>query len=123
VKDDQATRPKSTGSIDITGLKNAEADPSNQELATLNRVGLTISRLIVRGNRAIYRLRWKSCGSTASTAMADEGQRELWFPETTDGQRELFWRGPGNGLTEHVIRTGWPLLLARDVDAEALDGN
>ncbi len=108
---------------DITERKRAEAEllQRNQELSALNEIGQELSKLVepaeiaklihtmigkVMDNRNLY------------VALYDDQSQDVSFPAyTIDGE---IYRSPtrkfGRGLTEHIIRTRQPLLIARDVE-------
>src|SRR5712691_1202717 len=108
---------------DITERKRAEAEllQRNQELSALNEISQELSKLVepaeiaklihtmigkVMDNRNLY------------VALYDDQSQDVSFPAyTIDGE---IYRSPtrkfGRGLTEHIIRTRQPLLIARDVE-------
>ncbi len=108
---------------DITERKQAEAEllQRNQELAALNEIGQELSKLVepaeiaklihtmigkVMDNRNLY------------VALYDEQTQDVSFPAyTIDGETySSATRKLGRGLTEHIIRTRQPLLIARNVE-------
>jgi len=111
---------------DITERKQAEAEllQRNQELSALGEIGQELSKLVepteiaklihtvigkVMDNRNLY------------VALYDDQTQDVSFPAyTIDGETHSSpTRKFGRGLTEHVISTRQPLLIARDVE-EAL---
>jgi PAS domain S-box-containing protein len=108
---------------DITERKRAEAEllQRNQELAALNEIGQELSKLVepaeiaklihtmigkVMDNRNLY------------VALYDDQTQDVSFPAyTIDGDPyDSATRKFGRGLTEHIINTRQPLLIARDVE-------
>ena len=108
---------------DITERKQAEAEllQRNQELSALGEIGQELSKLVepteiaklihtvigkVMDNRNLY------------VALYDEQTQDVSFPAyTIDGETYSSpTRKFGRGLTEQVISTRQPLLIARDVE-------
>jgi PAS domain S-box-containing protein len=108
---------------DITERKQAEAEllQRNQELSALSEIGQELSKLVepaeiaklihtvigkVMDNRNLY------------VALYDDQTQDVSFPAyTIDGETHSSpTRKFGRGLTEQVISTRQPLLIARDVE-------
>ena len=108
---------------DITERKRADAEllQRNQELSALNEIGQELSKLVepaeiaklihtvigkVMDNRNLY------------VALYDDQTQDVSFPAyTIDGESYSSpTRKLGRGLTEHIIRTRQPLLIAREVE-------
>jgi PAS domain S-box-containing protein len=107
---------------DISDMKQAEAEilQSNRELAMLNQMGQALSRLAKPAE--IYEMLFESIGQVMDNrnlylALYDEANHCISFPlYTLDGERrEPASRPFANGLTEYVIRTRSPLLIAGDM--------
>ncbi len=108
---------------DITDSKQAEAEilQHNRELAALNQIGQRLSKLAqpdeiwdvlhvaieqLFDNRNLY------------VAVHDEAHNLITFPlYTVKGQRfEVTSRPASGGLTDYILQTGAPLLIANDMD-------
>ncbi len=108
---------------DITERQRAEAElrQRNQELAALNAIGQELSKL---GEPAeIAKLIHAMIGKIMDNrnlyvALYDDQTQDVSFPAyTIDGQTyNSATRKFGRGLTEHIINTRRPLLIARDVE-------
>jgi PAS domain S-box-containing protein len=108
---------------DITGKKLAEEEilKRNQELATLNLIGQSLSRLA--GPSEILDLVYKMTGrlfdnKNLYVALYNESTNYISFPiyavEGTLLQRDS--RKFSNGLTEYIIKTKTPLLIKNNKD-------
>jgi PAS domain S-box-containing protein len=103
---------------DITERKQAEAAirRRNEELAALNQVGRTLSKLAE--SHEILDLIYKTIGQVLDNdnfyiALYDEASQQISFPiYTIEGQRHARdTRAFANGITEYVIRTKAPLFI------------
>ena len=108
---------------DITERKQAEQELQRryEELTTLNLFGQALSHL--RESDEILEMVLSTIGRLLDNAnlfiaLYDESRQLISFPiYTIDGQaREPFSRPSANGLTEYVLRTKQPLLIARDME-------
>jgi K+-sensing histidine kinase KdpD len=93
----------------------------NRELALLNDIGASLSASLDLDSlaRRIYEQASRVLDTTCCcVALYDEGTGLLSFPLRIEDRRpmpELSPRPLGNGLLEHVLRTGQPRLLDGDV--------
>ncbi len=109
---------------DITERKQAEEQirKRNLELAALNRIGQAFSRLAAPDE--IVEQLYVNIGQMLDNrnlyiALYDEASQTVSFPVyALHGERRPPFQRPfGNGLTEYVLRTRAPLLIARDEGA------
>lgn len=107
---------------DISERKQAEADlvERNKQLTTLNRLGQELTRSVK--SEEVLELVFSAIGEVFDNrnlyiALYDEHKQEITFPiYSIDGERrQVAGRPLGNGMTEHVLHTKVPLLIARDV--------
>src|SRR5713226_4416348 len=108
---------------DITERQRAEAElrQRNQELAALNAIGQELSKLVEPAEIAklIHAMIGKIMDNrNLYVALYDDRTQDVSFPAyTIDGQTyNSATRKFGRGLTEHIINTRRPLLIARDVE-------
>lgn len=108
---------------DITERKLAEAEllQRNQELAALNEIGQELSKLVEPAEIAklIHNMIGKIMDNrNLYVALYDEQTQDVSFPAyTINGETySSATRKLGRGLTEHIINTKQPLLIARDVE-------
>src|SRR5712692_5092664 len=108
---------------DITERQRAEAElrQRNQELAALNAIGQELSKLVEPAEIAklIHAMIGKIMDNrNLYVALYDDQTQDVSFPAyTIDGQNyNSATRKFGRGLTEHIINTRRPLLIARDVE-------
>jgi len=109
---------------DITERKRAEAEiiQRNQELSALNEIGQELSKLA--DATEIAKLLHAVIGKVLDNrnlyiALYDARKEEVSFPAYTIDSQPYHApaRKLGQGLTEYVIRTKKPLLIARDLPA------
>ncbi|HVS82327.1 MAG TPA: PAS domain S-box protein [Pyrinomonadaceae bacterium] len=108
---------------DITERKRAEAEllQRNQELSALNEIGQELSKLVEPAEIAklIHTMIGKIMDNrNLYVALYDDQTQDVSFPAyTIDGEPYSSpTRKFGRGLTEYIIRTRQPLLIARDVE-------
>lgn len=108
---------------DITERKQAEAEllQRNQELSALGEIGQELSKLVEPTEIAklIHTVIGKVMdNSNLYVALYDDQTQDVSFPAyTIDGETHSSpTRKFGRGLTEQVISTRQPLLIARDVE-------
>ncbi len=111
---------------DISERKQAETElvEHNKQLTTLNRLGQELTRLVKPDE--VLELVFSAIGEVFDNrnlyiALYDEHTQEITFPiYTIDGERrQVAGRPLGNGMTEYMLQTKTPLLIARDVQSYA----
>src|SRR5207245_11217701 len=107
---------------DVSERKRAEAQllRRNQELAALNQIGHELSKLVEPAeiSKLIHTMIGKVMDNrNLYVALYNEHRQEVSFPVYTINGKPYYstTRTLGLGLTEHIIRTKKPLLIARDV--------
>jgi PAS domain S-box-containing protein len=107
---------------DITDLQKAQEDllARNTQLAAFNKLGQSLAQLLT--TEEVVEHVFQTVGEVLDNrnfyiALYNQRTQDITFPiYTIDGERrKVAGRPVGNGMTEYVLRSKQPLLIARDV--------
>jgi PAS domain S-box-containing protein len=107
---------------DITDLQKAQEDllARNTQLAAFNKLGQSLAQLLT--TEEVVEHVFQTVGEVLDNrnfyiALYNQRTQDITFPiYTIDGERrKVAGRPVGNGMTEYILRSKQPLLIARDV--------